>query len=115
MDGLEGVDVKLDGNKVADQLIGLLREGVKQARVNEAVVGNGTAALVKLSVYNYIDTSYLIAAQTVNVAPGHVGRVAASGDVFKIHINDNKDEEYTVAPGKAYRYDGLGAFSEVTS
>lgn len=110
---MDGMDVKLDGNQVASQLIDLLHEGVRQARVNEAVVGNGTGSTIKLSVYNYIDTVYLVAAQTVNVAPGKAGRVAASGDVFKIHVNDNKSEEYLVAPGKAYLYQGLGAFGEV--
>jgi hypothetical protein len=83
------------------------------AAVNGAVIFNDSKDNVTFHVYNYIDTVHWIDAMRTLVAPGHYGTVAASGDFFKIHPNNRKEEEFLVAPKKAYVYKGPGALQEV--
>ena len=74
---------------------------------------NASGAAVTFFVYNYIDTVYWISAAKVLVADGYYGSVVASGKFFKIHPNDNKSEEFLVAPHTAYIYSGPGKLEKV--
>jgi hypothetical protein len=110
------VKVKGDLNKFYDQARKDISSLIGGARVNGAVIFNNTDKPVNFYVYNYVDTVYWIAAQKTLVAPQRYGTVAASGVFFKIHPNDNKNEEYLVEPKKAYVYHGPGdmAMEKVT-
>lgn len=102
-----------DLNKFVDQVyngIGFIADALK---VNKALVYNNTKQAVNFYVYNYVDVVYWISAMHTLVAPNKVGAVAASGTVFKIHPNDNKDHEFLVEPHKAYVYFGPGDIVEV--
>lgn len=108
------VDIKGDINKfyeVAREDIGRLIAG---ASVNSAVIFNATDAKVTFYIYNYIDNVYWVSAQKTLVAPGAYGVVAASGAFFKVHPNDNKNEEFLVAPHKAYIFRGPGSLEMVS-
>src|SRR5262249_37408576 len=102
----------VDVNKTLDQIGSAWPEIKKTLGVEEAVIWNLSGGAVELGVYNYIDTVYWIAAMKTTVANGKAGKVAASGSQFKIHINDNKNEESLVKPGKSYVYSGRGSFEE---
>ena len=91
--------------KLASKDIGKLIAG---AAVDGAVVFNNSNKAVTFHVYNYSDLVNWVPAQKTLVGPGAYGTVAASGVFFKIHPNNNKDEEFLVAPGKAYVYSGPG-------
>lgn len=104
------VEAKLEGdiNKFYDQAskdIGALISG---AAVGSAVIFNGTSQPVTFYVYNYIDTAYWVPAQKTLIASGKYGPVAASGNTFKVHPNNNHDHEFLVEPGAAYVYGGPG-------
>lgn len=109
------VSAKLKGdvNKFVDQL----RDGVAgiadQLKIGKAIIFNNTDKPVNFYVYNYADTVYWVSAMHVLVAPGKAGAVSASGVSFKIHPNDNKDQEFLVDPKKAYVYNGPGDVEEV--
>jgi len=107
------LDAKIDLNKFYE----IAREDIAKligvAAVNSAAIFNNTSNNVTFYVYNYIDTVHWVSAQKVLVAPGKYGTVAASGAFFKIHPNDHKQEEFLVAPHKAYVYSGPGDISPV--
>lgn len=104
---------KVDLNTFMDQArssIGTLLHG---AAVRSSVIYNNTKAPVTFYVYNYIDPVYLVSAQKALVAPSYYGIVAASGEYYKIHPNDKKEQEFLVAPGRAYVYHGPGQVEPV--
>ncbi len=76
--------------------------------VKASVIFNDTDQAVTFKVYNYVDTVYLIPAQSTLAAPQTQAVVAASGVYFKILPEGNKAHEFLVAPGKAYVYRGPG-------
>lgn len=83
------------------------------AGVKSAVIFNDTPNPVQFYVYNYIDTAYWVSAAKPLAAAGKYVTVAASGDQYKIHPNDEKNHQFLVAPGKAYVYKGPGDVEEV--
>ncbi|MBL4906692.1 MAG: hypothetical protein JKX94_04510 [Sneathiella sp.] len=85
------------------------------AAVKAAAIFNASGRDVSFSVYNYADTVNWVPAQKTLIADAHRGSVAASGVLFKIHPNSNKDAEFLVAPGKAYIFHGQGKVEEVTN
>jgi len=72
------------------------------------LIVNGSKAPVTFFVYNYVDSIHWVSAMKVLVAPGKTGVAVASGAFFKIHPNDKQEQEFLVAPGKAYVYHGPG-------
>lgn len=110
-----GVDVNLKGNleKFYKQVEGGIGKLLDGARVNSAVVFNNTDKPVTFYVYNYIDSVFWISAMKTLVAPGAHGEVAASGAFFKVHPNDNTNEEFLVAPHNAYVFSGPGNIEKV--
>ncbi|MDP2699277.1 hypothetical protein [Thalassospira sp.] len=107
-----GVEIEgtIDLNKfheLASKDIGKLIAG---AAVKGAVIFNNSNKPVTFHVYNYSDLVNWVPAQKTTIAPGSYGTVAASGVFFKVHANNNHDEEFLVAPGKAYVYSGPGRF-----
>lgn len=110
---MPGPNVDVDVNKTIDQVMAAIREiAPAGAALHEAVIGNATGGMVTFNTYNYVDNVYWVDAAHPKCAPGHAVRVAASGQFFKIHPNGNKDEEYLVAPGKRYVYEGPGKMKE---
>ncbi|MBM3526599.1 MAG: hypothetical protein FJX62_00770 [Alphaproteobacteria bacterium] len=107
------VKAKVDLNKFYDQASKDIGGLIQGAAVNGAVIYNNTDKNVTFDVYNYIDSVNWIPAQKTLVAPGFYGTVVASGKFFKVHPNNNKNEEFLVAPHKAYVYDGPGKLQTV--
>jgi hypothetical protein len=81
--------------------------------VNSAAIFNASKDNVTFHAYNYIDSVHWVDAMRTLVAPGHYGTVAASGNFFKVHPNNKREEEFLVSPGKAYVYKGPGALEQV--
>lgn len=104
------VEAKVKGNvnEFYRQVEGGIGKLIGGARVDSAVIFNDTESPVTFYVYNYVDSVYWVSAQKCLVAPGTFGVVAASGAFFKIHPNDDKAQEFLVAPSKAYVYRGPG-------
>lgn len=105
--------VTMDANQFYKDAREDLKSLIAGAAVRSAVIFNDTKESVTFFVYNYIDIIYAIDATKALVAPGHYGTVAASGDFYKVHPNQRKEQEFLVAPGKAYIYKGPGAIQEV--
>lgn len=105
-----GVEIEgsIDLNKFHELASKDIAKLIAGAAVDGAVVFNNTNKPVTFHVYNYSDLVNWVPAQKTLVAPGSYGTVAASGVFFKIHPNNNRDEEFLVAPGKAYVYSGPG-------
>ena len=110
---MANVDAKVDINKFYDVARKDIASLIGGMSVNAAVIYNASGAAVTFFVYNYIDTVYWISAAKVLVADGYYGSVVASGKFFKIHPNDNKNEEFLVAPHTAYVYRGPGKLEKV--
>ena len=102
-------NANVDANKALDQIAQAWPEFKKTLGIGEAAIWNLSGKTVEVRVYNYIDVVYWIPAMKTLVAEGKVGKVAASGSRFKVHIHD---EEYLVQPGRAYVYQGPGSFEE---
>jgi hypothetical protein len=107
------VKAKVDLNKFVEQARSGIGELLHGAAVRSSVIYNNSKAPVTFYVYNYIDIVYLVSAQKALVAPGYYGVVAASGEFYKIHPNDKKEQEFLVAPGRAYVYNGPGQIESV--
>lgn len=102
------LDATVDLNKfyeAAREDIGSLIQG---AGVNQAIIFNNSGATVNFEVFNYIDSVNWVPAQQTKIADGYYGAVAASGSFFKIHPNGVRDDEFLVAPNKAYVFHGPG-------
>ncbi len=108
-------DVQIKGNlnKFYDVARKDIASLIGSAAVDSAVIYNDTEQDITFYAYNYIDNVYWVSAMKARVAPGNHGEVAASGKFFKIHPNDKKDEEFLVAPKKAYVYHGPGKLETV--
>jgi hypothetical protein len=106
-------NLKGDANKFVDQIYNGVGVVADQLKVNNAIIYNYTDSPVNFYVYNYSDTVYWVSAMHTLVAPEKAGAVAASGVTFKIHPNDNKDQEFLVEPHKAYIYFGPGDVMEI--
>ncbi len=106
-------DITVDLNKFYAQAREDVEKLIGAAKVNAAVIFNGSGSPVTFHVYNFMDTVYWVHAMTALIAPGHHGTVAALGDFFKIHPDNNKAHEFLVAPHKAYVYKGPGALEPV--
>jgi hypothetical protein len=107
------VDAKVNLNTFVEQARSGIGELLHGAAISSSVIYNNTKSPVTFYVYNYIDIVYLISAQKTLVAPGYYGVVAASGKFYKIHPNDKKEQEFLVAPGHAYVYNGPGQIQSV--
>lgn len=107
------VKAKVDLNRFLEQARAGIGELLHGAAISSSVIYNDTKEPVTFYVYNYIDPVYYISAQKALVAPGYYGIVAASGKFYKIHPNDKKEEQFLVAPGKAYVYHGPGKVESV--
>ncbi len=109
-------EIKLSGKHVT-QLHDALKndvDGIVQSlKVGASRIFNGTTSPVVFFVYNYVDSAYWVAAQRTTVAPGKGGDVAASGNRFKIHPNDDKKLEFLVEPGGVYLYAGPGDIERI--
>jgi hypothetical protein len=108
MAGNAKLDAKVDLNKFYEVARKDIAKLIQGAAVNAAVIYNNSGEDVTFYVYNYIDTVYWIEAQKTLIADGHHGTVAASGQFFKIHPNSKDNQEFLVAPHKAYVYNGPG-------
>ncbi len=106
-------NVTIDANQFYEQARKDIGSLIGAAGVNSAVIFNGTKDNVTFHVYNYIDSVHWVDAMRTLVAPGHYGTVVASGKFFKIHPNNRREEEFLVAPEKAYVYKGPGALEQV--
>ena len=106
------VNVKDELNDFYVRVKGGVSNLIGGAAADSAVIFNATGEPVTFFAYNYVDTVYWIPAQKTFVPSGKYGTVAASGEHFKIHPNDNENEEYLVEPGKAYVYAGRGELTE---
>lgn len=107
------IKAKININEFYRQLEGGLGKLIAGACVDSAVIFNNSDAPVTFYVYNYTDGVFWVSAMKCLVAPGSYGVVAASGAFFKIHPNDNKAEEFLVAPFNAYVYQGAGKVEKV--
>ncbi|MDB4778095.1 hypothetical protein OAG68_01435 [bacterium] len=105
------VDAKMDINEFYKDVRGDI--GKLLNSVNEAAIYNDSGKEVTFYVYNYSDGVHWIPACDVKVAPGYFGSVAASGTVFKIDPDNNKDNEFLVAPEKGYVFKGPGKVEKV--
>lgn len=109
-------DISLEGN--LNTLVTQIRSGVgdiaKSLEIGKAVILNNSGKPVNFYVYNYIDTVFWVSAMHTLVASGKPGIVSASGKAFKIHPNDNANQEFLVEPGKAYIYNGPGDIDPVS-
>jgi len=107
------IEAKVNANKLHDQARKDVEDFWKNASIDSALIINANSQPVTFYVYNYIDSIYAISAMKTQVAPSKNGKVAASGAFFKVHPNDKADQQFLVAPGKAYRYKGPGDVEEV--
>ena len=105
------LEANLDINKFYETA----RKDIKSllTSVNGAAIYNASGSNVTFYVYNYSDGVNLIEAHHFLVAPDYYGTAAASGKFYKVMPNKNKDEEFLVAPNKAYIYRGPGKIEEV--
>lgn len=111
MSVIDEAQITGDLNKLSDQIVDLVKGAITGLRVDQALIVNDTRAPVTFYVYNYADSVYWVSAMKAKIAPQKSGMVAASGVFFKIHPNDDKSNEFLVAPGKAYVYRGAGDVS----
>jgi hypothetical protein len=110
---LDALKLKGDVNKFVDQIRSGVGDISQQLKVNKSLILNNTSEPVNFYVYNYVDNAYWISAMHSLAAPNKAVAVAASGVAFKIHPNDNKQQEFLVDPGRAYIYNGPGDITPV--
>lgn len=108
-----GIKATVKVNELHDQLRDDITKLWDNMSIDAAEIYNNTADPVRFTVYNYIDTVYLVPSMQTTIAARKSGKVACSGKLFKVHPHDSTAEQFLAAPQKVYLYEDKGNVSEI--